>query len=64
MRTGNDRLTRVVLGLVVGSLAWMIARAMGMPAIMPEAWEVGGATGLFALALGCVCEVAWRSTRR
>jgi hypothetical protein len=58
----SERITGVVLGLVVVSLVWMIARALGMPPFFSEQWEVGGTTALYLVALGCVCDVAWRST--
>jgi ethanolamine permease len=60
--TGGERGTGLVLLLVIISLVWMIGRSVGLPALLPEAWEAASAIGLFTLVLGCVCTVAWRST--
>jgi len=36
----------------------MIARSLGLPGLLPDAWEVAAVTGLFAVALACVCAAA------
>ena len=59
----GERTATLALVLVVGSLAWMSASGLGLPSLLPQAWEVAGVGVIFVVALGTVSRVAWRSTR-